>query len=148
MKSELFANPSCLSTWAPARTGSGKSRHDYDSKDHVLSEMMNETYWSTLIGDIVPGDLIWITDAESAMAIIRIDWIDTKARTVGISLQERLTERAVVAGDGMAVKYRGPRGGLWCVLDDAGEIISRDNRTRDEAERQRDLMRSTAPKAA
>jgi hypothetical protein len=147
MDAVLFANPAKFSTWAPARTGNGRSRHDYDTEEHKLDEMLNETYWSTLIGDIVAGDLVWISDAEKAKAVIHIEWVDTKLRRVGLSIQERISERGIVGDDGLSVKNRGPRGGFWSVMDAKGNILQGDMRTREEAERARDIIK-TSLKAA
>lgn len=144
MNTVLFANPKDFSTWAPARTGDGRSRHDYDCDDHLLSEMMSETYFGTILEELRPGDLIWITDTQKEQAVIRIDWIEKGARKVGFSVQERVTERPIVGTDGLAVKYRGPRGGLWCIIDAGGEILSKDHRTREEAERARDIVKARA----
>lgn len=143
MQAVAFANPAEFSTWAPARTGNARSRHDYDANDHVLAEMMNETYWSTLIGEFEIGDLVWVNDAEGEQAVIKIDWIDTKSRTVGLSVQERIKDNPVTGSDGLALKYRGPRGGLWCIVDAQGQVIHRDCKTRDEADRMRDALRTT-----
>jgi hypothetical protein len=148
MQNVLFADPAAFSTWAPARTGSGRSRHDYDSDEHVIAEMLTEHYWSTLIGDIAVGDLIWVSDAEKAKAVVHVDWIDTKLRKVGLSVQERITERAVVGEDGLSVRNRGPRGGFWSVMDADGTVLQGNMRSREEAERARDVIRTTNQRAA
>jgi hypothetical protein len=148
METVLFANPAKFSTWAPARTGNGRSRHDYDSDEHKLDEMLNETYWATLIGDMVPGDLVWVSDAEKAKAVLYIDWVDSKLRRVGLSIQERISERGIVGEDGLSVKNRGPRGGFWSVMDAKGNVVQGDMRTREEAERARDIIKNSTMKAA
>lgn len=148
MQTVYFANPAEFSTWAPARTGGARSRHDYDSTDHKLEEMMSESYFSTLIGEMEQGDLVWITDAEGEQVVVKIDWIDSKQRRVGFSVQERIKDNPVAGSDGLAIKNRGPRGGFWCLLDAKGDVIQRDMRSRDEAERARDVWRSTGKAAA
>lgn len=141
----LYANPRYFSTWAHGSNakGNGRSRHDYDCPEHVSAEMMTEDYFGTLGDLLATGDLVHVSDAETAQMVIKIDWVDAKLRRVGFSVQERITERAVAGDDGLAVKYRGPRGGLWCVIDGEGGILAKDCRTRVEAERQRDIIKSS-----
>jgi hypothetical protein len=139
----LYANPKYFATWATSGNGkgNGKSRHDYECTEHTLSDMQTEDYWGTLAEQLAPGDLIWVKDAAIEQMVVSIDWVDARLRRVGFSVQERIVERAIVGSDGLAIKYRGGRGGLWCVLDADGEILSRDHRTRVEAERQRDALK-------
>lgn len=141
----LYANPKYFSTWAHGSNakGNGRSRHDYDCTEHLIAEMLTEDYWGTLAVDLAPGDLVWITDATTEQAVIRIDWVDIATRRVGLSVQERITEHAVVGAGDFAIKNRGPRGGFWCVIDANGDIVKRDIRTRDEAERARNVLRDT-----
>jgi hypothetical protein len=128
----LFANPKNLHDW---KLQTVRSRFDYDCPDHLLGEMMHEHYWSTVMVEVNPGDIIHVTAADNEQAIVRIDWKDTTARTVGMSVIERLTERPIPTSNGYTIKYRGPRGGLWCVLHADGNIVVRDLRTQDEASR-------------
>lgn len=133
----LTANPKHLHNWSLPTT---RSRFDYDSPDHLLSEMMHEHYWGTVMVEVQPGDLIHITAADTEQAIVRIDWKDDTARTVGMSVMERLTERPVLTTCGFTVKWRGPRGGYWCVVDAEGTILARDMRTQAEAARRMEML--------
>lgn len=139
----LFANARYFSTWAVSGNskGNGRSRHDYDCPEHLIADMLNEDYWGTLLNLLEAGDLVHVTDAENGQAVLRIDWTDDKLRRVGLSVQERITERAIVGTDGYAIKNRGPRGGFWSVLDEAGCVLSKDHRTREDAERARDALK-------
>lgn len=145
----VIADPRYFSTWSHGKNaaGTGRSRHDYDCPQHVLAEMLHEEYWQTLLVDIEPGDLIWITDGEAKQALVKIDWKDTASRRAGFSIIERATEHPVIAEDGMAIKNRGPRGGFWSVIGDGGEVLKSGMRTRAEAERERDILKAQ-PKAA
>lgn len=141
---DIYADPRFFSTWSHGKNaaGTGRSRHDYDCPQHLLSEMMHEEYWQTLLVDIEPGDLIWITDGASEQMLIKIDWKDTKGRKAGFSVIERATEKPMIAEDGMAIKNRGPRGGFWSVIGDDGAVLKQGMRTRIEAERERDILKA------
>lgn len=142
----LLANPKHLHAW---KLGTVRQRFDYESPDHLLSDMDQPGYWSTVMVEIEPGDLIHVTDAASEGAVIKIDWKDAAARTVGTSLIERVTERAVVPESGYTIKNRGPRGGFWCVIDRNNDIVVRDLKTQADAERHmRNLIDSGGRAAA
>jgi len=147
--SELVADPRGLSTWAHGanRNGVARSRHDYDSKDHIIDDMMHEGYWRSVQDDIEQGDLIWIIDAKQEQCLIRIDWIDKGLRKSGFSLVERISEHAVAVSAGYAIKWRGPKGGFWCVIDGEGVVVRDGHRTRQDAERARDILNSTSEAA-
>lgn len=132
-----LALPKYFSTWAVTKhaSGTGRARHDYDCPDHLLEEMMHEAYFAGVIRELQAGDFVWVTDGASQMAVLRIDHVDANARTVGVSLIERMTAKPVVGESGYAVRNRGPRGGFWCVIDKDGTVVARDMRTEDEAKR-------------
>lgn len=125
-----------------------RQRYDYDTDEHVISEMLTETYFSTVQRDVAPGDLIHVTDAAKERATFVVDWSDADSKRVGFSVLERIEESPVIGDTGFAIKYRGPRGGLHCIIDESGAIIEKDIRTREEAQRRLDILLSTNPKAA
>jgi len=136
----LLANPKHLHNW---KIGAVRQRFDYDTPDHLLSEITHPEYWSTVMVEIEAGDLIHVTDAAQEGATIRIDWKDAAARTVGTSLVERVTERPLVPAGAITIKNRGPRGGFWCVVDAEGNVLVRDLKTQDDAERHRKTLTET-----
>lgn len=137
----MYANRAHLIPWSENGL---IGRHDYVSPDHLIHEMLTETYFGGVLERLRVNDLIYVIDAERAMATFRIDWVDPQSRSVGFSVVERLTERPVVGTDGLAVKWRGARGGRWCVLDAEGTILSRDHISKDDAERAREIMKAKA----
>jgi len=146
---ELVADPKGLSTWAHGRNRHGKSRsrHDYDSDDHLIADMLAPSYFKTIENELEPNDLVWLLDAKQEQALIRIDWVDRTLRTMGVSLVERIAEIPVVGSDGYGIKWRGPRGGFWCVVDGEGVIVREGHRTKEEAARARDVLNSTSEAA-
>lgn len=128
----LTANPKHLHAW---KLGTQRQRFDYETPDHLLSEMTHHEYWSTVMHEIEPGDLIHVTDAATEGAVIKIDWKDTVARTVGTSLIERVSETPVVGASGYTIKWRGPRGGGWCVVDGKGAIVMKELASKEDAQR-------------
>ena len=147
----LYAIEKYFGTWAVGRNavGTGRSRHDYDCPDHLLAEMLNEGYFRTVRHMLAGGDLIWVTDAANETAVIKINDIDERLQLVFISLVERISERPITAtvvtdqsglpkieDMGLTIRNRGPRGGLWSIIDAEGNVLKRDMRTRDEANRE------------
>lgn len=156
----LHAFEKFFATWATAKNaaGTGRSRHDYDCPEHLIAEMLNDAYFRTVMHLIEAGDLIWITDGASEQAVIRVNHVDRQLQRVAVSLVERIIEVPVTAtveqvggnmaivDHGLTLRNRGPRGGLWCIVDKDNNVIERDMRTKAEAERR--LMAMTSQAAA
>lgn len=157
----LHAFEKYFATWATSKNavGTGRSRHDYDCPEHLIPEMLNDAYFRTVRHLVEAGDLIWITDAAGEQAVVRVNHVDPQLQRVAISLVERIVEVPVTAtvetvgstpqvvDHGLAVRYRGPRGGMWCIVDKDGNVIERDMRTKPEAQRRLDAMTSQAAAA-
>lgn len=142
----LLASERLLSTWSG---GAKRARHDYDSNDHLLEEMLNDTYWSTCIHRLNAGDYIYVQDAANQRAILLVDEIEPKTRRVWISVDERREARPVTDDSGLTVRWRGPRGGMWCVVNRDSRIISAGYRTRRDAEvRLSQILEDRLPKPA
>lgn len=125
-----------LDTWCPAIN---RARHDYDSPDHVLAEMMHESYFGDFHQRFRKGDIVYVTDAANERVTLIIDDVDKIARKVRFSVDAVHTPQVVTADpegvdDGLSIRWRGPRGGLFAVVNAKGEILKRDITTRQAAE--------------
>ena len=126
-----------FSTYA---TSNVRQRHDYDSPDHLIAEMMHEEYWQPVINLISPRDLVHVTDAAGESLELRIDWTSPERRTVGFSVLRTIDERPMLPATGYTLKFRGNRNGQWCIIDAEGAIVKQGLKTEDEAHRHLDDM--------
>lgn len=141
----LFAMRQNLSTWA---TSAKRSRHDYDSDNHLLDEMMHTRYWGTIIDLIEPGDIIHITDGAGSQAEIRIDWKRDGEMTVGYSFIREIEEQPVLSNAGFSLKFRGNRGGYWCIVNAEGDVVEGNIIDKRDAMKRLDEIEIAAKKAA
>lgn len=124
-----------LHTWS---SGVKRSRHDYDTPDHLIEEMMSETYFSDCYRRVSPGDLIYVTDAANQRMTLLVNDIDPVTRAVKFSVEMYHTDKPVTANpthaDGLSVRFRGPRGGQWCVMGGDGKVLRAGMKSRQEAD--------------
>lgn len=123
MASAVFARREWLQAWS---TTSKRVRWDYDTKDHVLSDMLDNTYWASVAAKsdrddgIRDGDMIYITDAANERCTIEVTAVDIAKSRVLVSLIEKVEAVPVTKAGGIDepyyVKWRGPRGGGWCIM--------------------------------
>jgi hypothetical protein len=117
------------------------SLHVYRTPDHLLNEMLNDWYFSTIMHRLRAGDFIRIRDAENMHAEIIVDEIIKDRRQVLLSVYHVLNVMPVadaMAGDRCTVRWRGKR--CFAIVR-GGEILMQDIRSRDEAERALEYMR-------
>ena len=120
-----------------------RGRFDYTSADHLLSEMMNDSYFGVLLGSVQlqTGDLIYVIDGAMEEAILRVDGVYKDERRVQLSLREvhafkpAMQTEAAAAPAAYTVRFRGNRGGKWSILDAEGKAVEKGYETRGEAER-------------
>lgn len=116
-----------------------RARHDYDCPDHLISEMFDASYFGAIPQCFTPGDFIYVTDAAQDMATLVVDEVDLSNRRVWTSVMERIVTKPNTsphpekADPGMTVRWRGPRGGRFCVVDKENNILLKDFRTKEEA---------------
>ena len=133
----IIARQHWLSSW---NIGTQRGRHDYDCEDHVIEEMQNASYFGAIYQCFNPGDYIFVTDARQEHVTFVVDDVEPIERKVHISLVERLVMKPITASNdtydsGLTIRWRGPRGGLFCIVDADNEVIEKGFRTKGEAER-------------
>lgn len=137
----------CLESWLETWNGQATvCRHDLHAKEHLIPEMLNESYFGQLHWRLRIGDLIFVTDAACNRATFLIEDVDPLERRVRFSILrthyvEPITKPGPNEEDpGITVRFRGPRGGGWCIVDGGNQIIVRDLRTKKDAEEAMALM--------
>lgn len=119
--------------------GTARGRHDYDSTDHVLDEMMHAGYFGAIYHCFKRGDYIYVTDAEQKLCTLIVEDVDATNRRVTFSILEKIESKPVTAetdekDTGLVIKWRGPRGGLFCIIDKDGNVLKSELRNKVEAE--------------
>lgn len=138
----LFARREWLQAWS---TTAKRVRWDYDTKEHVIEDMLDNAYWASVAAKtdrddgIRDGDLIFITDARNERCTIEVSAVDVAKSRVLVSVIEKTEVRAVTKAGGIEepyyVKWRGPRGGGWCLMrTGTDEVVDKDFASRDDAE--------------
>lgn len=117
-----------------------RGRHDYDCDDHLIKEMENASYFGAIYQCFRRGDYIYVTDAAQEMIVFVVDDVDAPNRKVWCSVLERLETRPLTAetgtiDSGYTIKWRGPRGGLWCIVNKDGEVQEGEYKNKEEATR-------------
>lgn len=138
----IAARQDWLSQWD---TGTKRGRFDYDCSEHLLEEMNNASYFGSIYHCFNAGDYIFVTDAKDEHSTFVIDSVSPAERKVWFSIVERFVTTPVTASTedydcGMAIKWRGPRGGMFCIVDGENNVKGKDYRTRVEAERELQAM--------
>lgn len=135
------ANAKGLFMWAD---GTHRARYDYDTDEHVLSEILNDTYFGVFAHRLREGDQIHITDAAKERVTVLCDHVDKDARRIMLSVEVEHRTQPVMTLQGekgeksapaYAYRWRGPRGGSHCIVDANGEIVHRDLQSKADAER-------------
>lgn len=122
-----------------------RGRHDYDCPDHVVSEMMDASYFGAIPQCFTQGDFIYVTDAAQDMVTLMVDEIDAVNRRVWTSVLERTVSKPNTRAHpekedlGLTVRWKGPRGGRFCIVDKDGNILHKDYRTKEEAWKELEL---------
>lgn len=136
-----------LEPWLETWNGSAsRARHDYTTDQHLMQEMLDDEYFGALHYRFRVGDLVFVTDAAHNRATFIIEDIDSTYRKVRFSLLrthyvQPITKPAADKADpGLTVRFRGPRGGQFCIVDQNDQIISGGHRTKREAEEKLSLL--------
>ena len=111
---------------------------------HLLEEMieMGDEYFSHAYQSFDNGDIIIVTDAAMQRAMFLVENVNLLTHRVQISLIERQIVRPCTGDvDGLTVRWRGERGGKWCVVNALGESISMDHEDERAAEGALEAMR-------
>jgi hypothetical protein len=140
MPLECFANPRDLTEWSP---GAKRSRWDYDAPDHTLDEMieMGDRYFTNCVHMLRALDLVYVTDASAKRATIVINLVDRVRNTVIWDIDVAHAEHIVMPKtQALAIRWRGPRGGRFAIVDKDGAVVAKDMQSREEAERRLAMM--------
>jgi len=144
----LRAKEKDLKLWSSAHA---RARYDYDADEYLLDEMLNDEFFGGCHAILKNGDYITITDAEDQVIIVRVDFIDKKALTVGLSKMERLhalpvvkPREDVVNDPGLAHRWRTSRGGGHSIITAKGELVGIQYASKDDAERAIAIMYENA----
>lgn len=122
-----------------------RGRHDYDCPEHTLEEMMHARYFGAIHQCFKRGDYVYVTDGEQKLCTLLIEDVDAENRQVRFSVLEKFETNLVTADSeekdtGMAIKWKGPRGGLFCIVDKDGKVLKSELRNKVEAQRAMDEM--------
>lgn len=133
----IYARQHWLSSW---NIGTQRGRHDYDCDEHTIEEMQNAAYFGAIYQCLSRGDYIFVTDAKQEHITFVVDDVDAPERKVWISVVERVTTKPVTASTYdydpcITVRWRGPRGGLFCLVNSDDVVVEKNFRTRVEAEK-------------
>jgi len=133
----VLARQSWLHNW---NIDSPRGRLDYDCDEHAFDEMQDASYFGAIHQALKQRDIVYITDAKQDRYTIEIDQIDATNRKVWFSIVEKFSSKPVTASSpevdhGVAIKWRGPRGGMFCLVDKEGAVLKSEMRNKAEAER-------------
>jgi hypothetical protein len=101
--------------------------------------MMHAGYFGAIYHCFKRGDYIYVTDAEQNLRTLLVEDVDAENRRVRFSILEKFETKLVTADSdekdtGMAIKWKGPRGGLFCIIDKDGNVVKSELRNKVEAE--------------
>jgi hypothetical protein len=134
-----------------------RGRYDYVSPDHILSEMLNDYYFGGIPHNMREGDEIYVVDAAMVEAVLRVDGVYKDEKRVALSLRETHAFKPAIKAHSdvvevetpaLTVRFKGRRGGNWCVIDADGAIVEQGYQARGEAERRLAMILEAREKAA
>jgi hypothetical protein len=117
-----------------------RGRHDYDCDEHTIEEMMHAGYFGAIHHCFRRGDYVYVTDAKQQLVTLLIEDVDAVNRQVRFSVLEKFESKIITADSdekdtGLAIRWKGPRGGMFCIVDKDGNVLKSDLRNKVEAER-------------
>lgn len=133
----VLARQNWLHSW---NINARRGRFDYECDEHTIEEMMNASYFGAIHQALKEGDVLYITDAKQDRVTVEIDQVDAANRMVWFSVIEKVESKPITAvspieDSGLAIKWRGPRGGMFCIVDKTGAVLKSDLRNKEEATR-------------
>ena len=133
----VLARQSWLHNW---NIDTPRGRLDYDCDEHTFDEMQDASYFGAIFSALKQGDLLFVTDGKQDRYTIEIGLVDATNRKVWFSIVEKFATKPVTASSpeedpGVVIKWRGPRGGMFCLVDKDGNILKSDLRNKPEAEK-------------
>lgn len=133
------AKPNDLSQWNGPAAKYGK--FDYISHFYTLDEMLNDDFFG-LCDWLQPYDMIWITDCEDQIMVVRVDDYDRGTMKCMLSRLERMHAQPVVElrsdfpdDPGFIYRWRPGRTGGHSVITEKGEVVAVKFNSREEAQR-------------
>lgn len=141
MALDIAARHADLDEWGPGKT---RSRYDYDARDHLFSEIkqMGAEYFGRFCWDrLRSGDIVYLTDAASKRYTLIVGVVDQSAKKVWFDVDREHVDEVVIGDDEVyTVRWRGSRGGRWCVVEHGGKVVARDLESREAAQRAQAIM--------
>jgi len=133
----VLARQSWLHNW---NIDTPRGRLDYDCDEHTFDEMQDASYFGAIYQVLKQGDVLYVTDAKQDRYTVEIDQVDGTNRKVWFSIVEKYASKPITASSpgvdsGVTVKWRGPRGGMFCLVDKDGTVLKADLKNRQEADR-------------
>jgi hypothetical protein len=106
----------------------------YKSRDHLLKDMEHPKYFAAFHQRLESGDHIVCIDGAMEMRTYVVDYIDKEAGVVQMSVLHHMELRPIMQeGAELQWKWRGPRGGGHCIVDQNNKVIERDFNSRQSA---------------
>lgn len=135
----LIARLQFLMTWG---LQGHRGRYDYVCPDHLISEMFNDYYFGAIPTNLREGDEIYVVDAAMQEAVLRVDGVHKDEKRVVLSLRETYAFKPAMQAHSeqaeppaFTVRYRGRRGGEWCIVNADGAVVEKGYAAKGEAER-------------
>ncbi len=136
MALDIAAKIADLDEWGPGKT---RSRYDYDTSEHLFAEIrqMGPEYFGRYCwARLRPGDVIYLTDAAGKRFTLITNIVDPSAHKVWYDVEREHDEDSILGEDEpYTIRWRGARGGRWCVIGPDNKVESRDHLTREAAQR-------------
>lgn len=130
--------------YEPIYLGNTFSIHGYNHPEHTIDEMLHDAYFKNLIDLVRQGDHVFVIDTFGEVAWFRIESVIRDQYRVKFSKARKIPFEMIAdsaKSDGYCVKWRGPRGGLWCICKLNGDPHAVNYKSRADAERELQLMR-------
>ena len=142
---DIYAHPHHMTEWS---AGKIRSRWDYDCPDYTLEDMKaaGDRLFARCLHMLRPGDIVYTTDAANRRATLIVNVVDTTAGTLAWDIDVAHSEQIVTPKSGLVLRWRGPRGGGWCIVNTEGEVMARDLPSKEDGARR--LANMTEARAA
>lgn len=118
-----------------------RSRYDYATRDHHLSDMLNSWYFRNCKTLLEPGDRIHLIDRDDREAEVRVEYVDDELNEVGLSLV-REVEFTPQTQTGYQIRHAGGhgRGSRYQILGPDGQIVMDNIAGKKTAERELEAL--------
>lgn len=121
-----------------------RTRWDYFTGDHSMSDMANADYFRSASGLLTPGDIIHIIDRDEEETVVRVQYVDLELNEVGIAIAANLSYQP--ADGDYQIRHAGGRGRgtRWQIVDPQGKVVQDNIAGKQTAERELEELRRVA----